>query len=777
MITIKKTSALLVTLAIFCSVPGFVGASTFAKDESFLTGTGFDDAVRGGFQQSDGKIVLIGSFFSYDGVDAGRIIRLNADGTRDETFDPGTSFNSIPIRVTLQSDGKILVGGFFNSFNGNSAVRIARLNADGSFDGTFNTGLGVSGVNNEVRAIRVQSDDKIVLGGSMTAFDGTTIHHIIRLNSDGSVDGTFDPGTGFDAPVSDVALLSNGKMIVSGSFTQYNGVSANGIARLNADGSRDLSFDVGAGPDSTVGNIRILSDSKILVSGGFTTFDGNSAVRIARLNADGSFDSTFNAGSGFPLYTSLGDIVEQSDGKIIMGGSFLTYNGVSAQHIVRVNSDGSRDTSFISGTGFNTAVALILPQSDGSFVMGGDFEEYKGQTVNYLVRLNEAPGLSSGSVTGDTVRLVFDEPLDETSVPATSAFTVSAAESLDLYANDFSDGPAPDLIFNADDWTDTVIGSASVSDGVLTLSDISSESNSSALFFMIDTGATTGYFPEGSIVNVRMKVNTTGFLDVLTAFTDDWADASDNTFTSGQWVDLRFTAESDFTNLGFLVELDGDEFTPSDTIEIDSVSIGGLEISSKAVTGVSIASGTVTLTLDSSVATTTEVSVSYAIPGSSPIRGLDPIGSASSIVDYIVTNLTTDPSPEPDPELTPAPVVSISRAKGTSSSRRASNIALMSVAPATQASAQTPSTTIKPSSASRDLLVGSKGTDVSTLQLFLSSRTTGPAALALAQAGATGYFGPLTRAALAEFQAREGIAPAAGYFGPRTRAHLQAQGF
>ena len=128
-----------------------------------------------------------GGFDRYNGVNANRIIRLNQDGSVDETFSTGSGFNSSVISIQVQSDGKILVGGGFDRYNGVNANRIIRLNQDGSVDETFSTG---SGFNTSVISIQVQSDGKILVGGAFDVYDGISVNRIIRLNSDGTTDTT-----------------------------------------------------------------------------------------------------------------------------------------------------------------------------------------------------------------------------------------------------------------------------------------------------------------------------------------------------------------------------------------------------------------------------------------------------------------------------------------------------------------------------------------------------------------------------------------------------------
>ena len=366
-------------------------------NNSFVYGIGFDSTVFAIAIQSDNKILVGGGFGSYDGTPASQIIRLNTDGSVDTSFVYGTGFDSGVNSIAIQSDGKIVVGGNFTTYNGTGANYIIRLNSNGSVDSSFVYGTGF---NNTVNYIAIQSDNKILVGGYFTDYNGTVVSDIIRLNTDGSVDTSFVYGTGFDSGVNSIAIQSDGKIVVGGNFTTYNGTGANYIIRLNSNGSVDSSFVYGTGFNNTVNYIAIQSDDKILVVGGFTTYNGTGANRIIRLNSDGSIDTSFVYGTGFnnPIVLS---IAIQSDGKILVGGGFTTYNGTGANGIIRLNTDGSIDTSFVYGTGFDSYIFPIAIQSDGKIVVGGYFTSYNGIGANYIVSLNNntiSYTISGGSV-------------------------------------------------------------------------------------------------------------------------------------------------------------------------------------------------------------------------------------------------------------------------------------------------------------------------------------------------------------------------------------------
>src|SRR5258706_15607404 len=256
----------------------------FQKTNAFPFERGFNSAVQIiGVQPSDGKIIIGGQFTAYNGVAINRIARLNSsDGTMDTSFNVGNGFNQIVNAIAVQTDGKIILGGDFTTYDDSSINRIIRLNTDGTIDTSFNVG---SAFNSTVSAIVIQSDGKIIIGGAFSTFSGTTQNKLIRLNSNGSKDSTYNIGTGFVGNVNTLALQPDGKVVAGGTFTTFTGTTVNRIVRLNTNGSRDTSFNGGTAFNSSVNTIAVQSgDIKIVVGGLFTTYKGVSVTKIVRLN-------------------------------------------------------------------------------------------------------------------------------------------------------------------------------------------------------------------------------------------------------------------------------------------------------------------------------------------------------------------------------------------------------------------------------------------------------------------------------------------------------------
>ena len=182
--------------------------------------------------QADGKIIIVGTFGTYNGVTVNRILRVNTDGGRDATFasGSGTGTNNSINKVAVLADGDILIAGLFITTSGSiNRNLIARLNADGTVDGAFDAGTD----NAIVTALCPQPDGKIIIGGNFTTIAGTTINRFARLNSNGTLDASFNTGTGANGVVRAVSIQPNGKLLIGGEFTNYNGSSRSRIARIN----------------------------------------------------------------------------------------------------------------------------------------------------------------------------------------------------------------------------------------------------------------------------------------------------------------------------------------------------------------------------------------------------------------------------------------------------------------------------------------------------------------------------------------------------------------
>ncbi len=359
-----------------------------ANDPTFDPGTGANATVEAIALQPDGKILIGGYFFAYNGTSQFGITRLSSDGVLDAEFTigtgtgPGPSGHAEVLAIVLQPDGKVLIAGSFANYNGYPRKNIARLNGDGTVDLSFTPGSGASTI---INCMALQEDGKILIGGNFTLYNGTAARYVARLNSDGSLDTGFSSGTGANWNVSALALQPDGKILIGGQFDEYNGTPRNYMVRLNSDGSLDPSFDPVTGADDFLHSIALQDDGKILIGGEFETYNGMPRNHIARLNSDGSLDPSFDPGSGTNQIVYC--IVVRPDGKILIAGGFTEYDGMSRNRIALVNSDGNLDLGFDPGTGASHAVYALATQSDGKIMIGGYFTSYDGIARSKIARI------------------------------------------------------------------------------------------------------------------------------------------------------------------------------------------------------------------------------------------------------------------------------------------------------------------------------------------------------------------------------------------------------
>jgi uncharacterized delta-60 repeat protein len=407
---------------------------------SFNSTPGANNVVSGVALQDDGRPVIVGDFTAYNGIARNRIARLNADGSLDETFNPGSGANAAvgPIVIynanvgSLTNLGKILIGGNFTSFNGIPRRRLVRLNADGSIDTTFNVGNGANG---PVRSIALQSDGKVVVAGDFTLFNDLTVNGVMRLNEDGSLDEFFRPGSGANGRIWSVGVrdtarpievsrrspqggpVSNRNLIDTGSTEgtitlDLDFAPGNNNIRVYYGGVRILDYttnDVGQvvvpyGPGVSTG-VEIVMDEvvpgsfwfyratilpavptrTIYVAGEFTSFNGVPVSRVARLRNDGSVDEAFNTGVGVdgPVYA----MAVQPNDRVVIGGSFTKFQSFFRNNLVRLLSDGSLDENFHVGTGADDTVRTLTFQPDGKILLGGEFQSYNGTRRMGMARL------------------------------------------------------------------------------------------------------------------------------------------------------------------------------------------------------------------------------------------------------------------------------------------------------------------------------------------------------------------------------------------------------
>ena len=303
-------------------------------------------------------------------------------GSVDTFFDPRPGPNQFVNALALQPDGKLIVGGTFTAFGGVSRPRIARLEINGRVDATFAPGQGANG---SVNAVALQPDGKVLLGGGFTMVGNRNRAGIARLTTAGALDTSFNPGAGADNPVNALAVQPDGKVIIVGGFATYNGVTRAGVARLLPNGVLDQSFFPGTGANGPVSTVALQADGKVVIGGEFITFNSLPIRRLVRLNVDGSVDGTFDTSQS--PNSSVRSIVVQPDGRMVVAGGFTSIGSTARAYIARFNDDGTLDPAFDPGTGPNSLIYSVALQPDGKMIIGGEFTTVGPLTANRIARL------------------------------------------------------------------------------------------------------------------------------------------------------------------------------------------------------------------------------------------------------------------------------------------------------------------------------------------------------------------------------------------------------
>lgn len=225
-----------------------------------------------------------------------------------------------------------------------------------------------------------QADGKRVITGSFSRVNNTSVGGVARLDAGGALDLAFAQNVGVSSNTAFVKSLPNGQYLVGNSFNTLvtaGGLTRNGLVRLNANGTADASFDVGAGVGSTSNEMgRVATfigqpDGKVLVGGVFPSFNGQLTSGLVRLNANGTPDAAFTANLGTGFTGGVFTIALQPDGKILVGGNFSLLNGQLANSLVRLNANGTRDTSFTPALYSYSNVRTLLLQPDGKVLATG----------------------------------------------------------------------------------------------------------------------------------------------------------------------------------------------------------------------------------------------------------------------------------------------------------------------------------------------------------------------------------------------------------------------
>ncbi|MBS1651134.1 MAG: T9SS type A sorting domain-containing protein [Bacteroidetes bacterium] len=399
-------------------------------DNSFNVGVGPDIMVFATRTQTNGNILLYGNFTNFNNKPYFNFARITSNGALDTTFNCGSCLYSAPTNswgvcnsFALQADGKILIFGKFNSFNNYTCSNLVRLNTNGSVDTTFKTSYGF---NEQIYTVAQQSNGKIIVGGFFTKYGNDSCGKICRLNTNGSIDTTFKSRKGFNVlanPSSSVLTLyvgNNDSVFAGGRFDMYASVYKNSVVKLNSNGMIDSTFNY-YDPYNTGGHIvnKILptpDNSLMIIQDNDLTCGGSTS--LAKLNRKGARDTvSFTFHSSLFCGAILGFAINKNNGKMIYT---TTNNAMPLPFLpfLQLQSNGQTDSlnfkvgsSFMQAPGVNGYARSLSFQTDSSIIAAGVFNMFRGYNSKCVVKLKtqSVTGISELSYNKEKIK-VFPNP-------------------------------------------------------------------------------------------------------------------------------------------------------------------------------------------------------------------------------------------------------------------------------------------------------------------------------------------------------------------------------
>jgi uncharacterized delta-60 repeat protein len=404
--------------------------STGDVDATF-TPPAFGGEIRAVTKRSDNKLLVGGNFSVTGGVTYRDLALLSPSGTLDESFWSAFAGQGTINALAVQSDDQVLCGGVglqLAQVETNPTRHLIRIQANGFADGTypafygprayvaglaadsanpsypnritvagaFNSGTTTQinwrttltnagavitneadGASNDgpILAVLSAASSKSYVVGNFTKAFGLSSNRVMRRNSDGSLDGTFDIGAGPNGDVTGALRLDDDSLILVGAFTSFNGTACNRIVHLLSNGAVDPSFGIGAGANAPILSIGPLASGGIWLAGAFTTMNGQSRKGLAVINTAGTLQATFasfNPGFAATPTFAVNDLAAQPDGKVVIGGDFNWFGGVWSPYLARVNINGAVDAAFSAGLGPDGVVHDVALRGDGLIYAAGD---------------------------------------------------------------------------------------------------------------------------------------------------------------------------------------------------------------------------------------------------------------------------------------------------------------------------------------------------------------------------------------------------------------------
>lgn len=406
-------------------------------DGSFLVPVGSNSTIYDITRLPNANYLLTGAFDNFDNkgsakLPIGAIAQISSQGAYVSTLNFGKGAIGSINSVNRLTNGKFLISGYFFSFNSTRGKRIninsiATLNSDGTLDSTIIDVINPTpndfkknkdtvptfngGVAGAIRKSFVFNDRIYAVGNfqhyvrafyerstyDTKVYDITRVKQLVCMKMDGAMDSTFhyDPVTkqspaAGNGAITDAIQQADGKLILVGEFSTFNGVPAKHIVRINLDGSVDQSFKAGTGADNNITSITYnATTNKILITGSFTSYDGNARKGVAMLNADGSIDNSFNFGtiaSGVATYAS-----QLNNGKVIVSGNFKTYNSVIRQGFMILNADATLATGYNNTGQFTGQIYKVIETTSSlgnpAVILVGSIQRFDNKVFGNILRV------------------------------------------------------------------------------------------------------------------------------------------------------------------------------------------------------------------------------------------------------------------------------------------------------------------------------------------------------------------------------------------------------
>lgn len=492
-----------------------------------------------------GQYIYFYSYSGSASVNAGTekgLIKVNLLTNQiDDTFNSGgigisgsiTSFGGAIRSITVDpSTGKIYIIGNFATYNTTGSRGIARLNIDGTRDNTFNPGTGFSGFNQNTfqftvpYGLFIDDNAKLFVFGSFSNYSGSACAGTIRLNSDGTVDTSYTSPS-FNGVVNTAKKAPDNKIYCVGTFTNIR----NRIVRLNNNGTIDTSFNVGTGANQYItnnfpGTFDLDSQNRLVVVGNFTAYSGSATTRIVRINTNGTRDLTFNVGgSGLTAGTAFGLFyggvkIDQYD-RIYITGTYTVYNGVTINKIARLLPNGQLDRDFYTGTGFTVSPSNVEILSNPSVWHNNylyvPLAYATNGTINSVYSYNGTPGGRSWKINTSENNLILSSSLvkyDEDNLASFTSRSLIDKDYADNRVARLATGSVTASISNTAFTINTgslFTGSLSVSESVNITRFFSLLTVSSSFDFVDDTAAgnagipLAGIYRSGSVLRIRLQ--------------------------------------------------------------------------------------------------------------------------------------------------------------------------------------------------------------------------------------------------------------------------------